>query len=384
MSLRVGDIVRTKDKVGILDGVERGPGHHEYYKVIQLNPKGDVVLQSGTGAQSVWEPQQVEVTTYGCYLAELIAEAKHHLGWVSADCNKILQQYAPDNLVNLEALEFLRNKIAEKIQSALDVAYEDVAAGLFAERADDGLKLLEPLLDFTPNSVTQQIEDLKDRVKEAFLLTPAEMQFSADGRFMMASTKPEQPMVMSTPPEITDAELLSLSYPNSVPASDPWADLMGYGLTLRKGEVIGCYKTKEEADAAFNALKEAKGIPNIQRQHHMQALAPNAVALGVGPGWEMAPRTEPTLQQELHKEATQFKPSDEISLTKLGELTGKKTDHLNKLIERGVLPPGRKVGRVRWMPAQECYNILMTDKEPYKHWQKQEPAALANTWDSLL
>lgn len=57
-----------------------------------------------------------------------------------------------------------------------------------------------------------------------------------------------------------------------------------------------------------------------------------------------------------------------ITLSKLSEKTGMSLQHLSKLIERGILPPGEKIGRVRYLPLVEVRKVLKQPKHKNARW----------------
>ena len=53
----------------------------------------------------------------------------------------------------------------------------------------------------------------------------------------------------------------------------------------------------------------------------------------------------------------------------LSELTGLKPDVILMLVHRGILPPGEKRGKERYLPLWECYELISAHK-PGEHWVK--------------
>ncbi|MDE2099345.1 MAG: hypothetical protein KGL39_18975 [Patescibacteria group bacterium] len=74
----------------------------------------------------------------------------------------------------------------------------------------------------------------------------------------------------------------------------------------------------------------------------------------------------------------------EISISRLAEETGKSMSHLCKLMERGVLPKGRKAGTMRLLPYQEVKAIL-DSHDAGKRWRKDAQGGAAPIdWSKLL
>lgn len=344
--LKIGDVVRTLDKVGIVDGEQRGPGHHEYYNVVRLNPKGDVILQSGNGVQSVWEPRQIEVTAIGQYFNELLHEAKFHLGWDTAKCAAIVQNISPDNIINLSVLDKLRDRIHDAIQAALEVKYQEVSDGLF----NSGL------FDASPEAV--EAAAVSFGYPPADPPTPAPA--AADEDKLIVFIHEEQKVVEEI---------------------DPWAALAG---TPTVDATAGI--SLEDLQHIQDNFRVSEGGQPMTPEQHEQFVSiftpPMQLFLN-----EAQVQVKQSINEAFENARPVFQPNELIPLSELASLTGKKTDHLNKLIKRGILPEGEKKGRVRYMPAQQCYDILTQDKEKYGHWQKPaqpiKQEAPAISWDDL-
>ena len=61
----------------------------------------------------------------------------------------------------------------------------------------------------------------------------------------------------------------------------------------------------------------------------------------------------------------------EVSRRQLAQITGLSESHIGMLIKRGELPQGRKDGRLRLLPKDECL-MLLESREPRKearYWQ---------------
>lgn len=71
----------------------------------------------------------------------------------------------------------------------------------------------------------------------------------------------------------------------------------------------------------------------------------------------------------------------EITITEASKLWDKSIPHLRALINRGILPAGRKDGKNRYLPMEECINIL-EGHEPGTHWKTRKSGNL--DWSSII
>jgi excisionase family DNA binding protein len=55
----------------------------------------------------------------------------------------------------------------------------------------------------------------------------------------------------------------------------------------------------------------------------------------------------------------------EVTRRQLAQITGLSESHIGMLIKRGELPQGRKDGRLRLLPRDECLNVLL-NRERWK------------------
>ncbi len=64
--------------------------------------------------------------------------------------------------------------------------------------------------------------------------------------------------------------------------------------------------------------------------------------------------------------------SGEISINDLAAESGRTATCITQLVKRGILPPGRKDGKVRLLPRVESL-LILTSQKPGEHWVKNRP-----------
>lgn len=70
----------------------------------------------------------------------------------------------------------------------------------------------------------------------------------------------------------------------------------------------------------------------------------------------------------------------EITITELADESGLSVSHIGQLINRGVLPKGRKEGKLRYLPYERSIMIIGIHTKN-KHWPK---TFKKKTWADLL
>lgn len=369
MTFKIGDLVRTKQAVGIVDGELRGPGHHDHYQVVALTAKGQVIAEDSEGVERQYEPGQLEASTMGFYFAELLKEANHHLGWDTPKVGSIIQQLSPDNIMNLRVLDGLRDMMHAEVNVKFD--YEDVAEGLFKSadpaspaEATDNLTAADPWAALAGNPDIVDAAVLTFAYPEGAttkMSDEAAAQIDTDLTYEKLLGKSE-PLLIGIDPGVSEQDRQELQA-----MADKNAALLNFTPPISSAQSMSI--GQEIAKEVLKHLERKEGTDFIQD-------SPGSYCL------------------QLQAATPVFSPNETIPLSELAKLTGYKTDHLNKLIKREILPAGEKIGRVRYMPAQACIEILSQEKDKYGHWTKTPPVVPASveapvvvapsiSWDDL-